>query len=444
MNFREYIVDLMAAPGTLIPSDVAGSHIDYDESFFSASPLLRDIDSSHVASSSSGVGSSFEEHSDSGTFDKRSRLNNPVSAVRDSDDRNELTAQENLANPSEDAEESKMPSDDFRKPSSVEKVPVREFPGRPTYAHARSPSWTEGVSSPAVRRMKVKDVSQYMIDAAKENPQLAQKLHDVLLESGVVAPPNLFTEVYAEQLDALTVEEKSQEEDKDQYTEGIGNQENKGQDDIGPVRFLPPLPQHRVHSKVSVLNQQEHPKPVEGLGVNDSREITGLLIASQSEVAPVRYGKNVPVAAAAAAAAAVVASSMVVAAAKSSSDSNIEIPVAAAATATAAAVVATTAAVSKQYEQGTRSDGDTEGASCEPQGSGDCEHDALGANMEGERISDRSAGSTKSDVTIDDVAECEIPWEDITLGERIGLGTNPCIMLLNDIFHVLSKSYHKI
>jgi len=27
-----------------------------------------------------------------------------------------------------------------------------------------------------------------MIDAAKENPQLPQKLHDVLLESGVVAP----------------------------------------------------------------------------------------------------------------------------------------------------------------------------------------------------------------------------------------------------------------
>ncbi|KAF3437192.1 hypothetical protein FNV43_RR19945 [Rhamnella rubrinervis] len=398
MNFvkfddgREYIVDLMAAPGTLIPSDAAGSHIEYDEAFFSASPLFRDIDSSQVASSSSGVGSSFEEHSDWGTFDKRSRLSNPVSvspksnlvsAVRDSDDTNELTAREYLAKPSEDVEESKIQSDDFRKPSSVEKVPAREFPGRPNYAHARSPSWTEGVSSPAVRRMKVKDVSQYMIDAAKENPQLAQKLHDVLLESGVVAPPNLFTEVYAEQLDARTVEEKSPEEDKDKYTEVIGNQENKGQDDIGPVRFLPPLPQHRVHSKTL----------------------------------------DVPVAAAAAAAAAVVASSMVVAATKSSSDPNIELPVAAAATATAAAVVATTAAVSKQYEQGTRSDGDTEGVSCEPQGSGDREHDALGANMEGERISDRSAGSSKSDVTIDDVAECEIPWEDITLGERIGLGS---------------------
>lgn len=428
----------MAAPGTLIPSDAAGSHIDYDESFFSASPLSRDIDSSRPASSSSGIGSSFEEHLDFGTFDKRSRLRNPVSAGRESDDRDELTTCENVARPSEAAEESKILSDDFRKPSTVERIPLREFPGRPNYpyAHARSPSWTEGVSSPAVRKKKVKDVSQYMIDAAKENPQLAQKLHDVLLESGVVAPPNLFTEIYSEHLDSSTVEEKSQREDKDEYTERIQTREIKGQDDTGPARFLPPLPQHKVHSKVGPLGQQEHLKPVEGLGVNlplDSREIAGLLSSSHSEVAPERYGKNVPVAASAAAvaaaAAAVVASSMVVAATKSSSDSNLELPVAAAATATAAAVVATTVAVGKQYEQGTRSDGDTDGVSCEPQGSGDRDHDALGSNLEAERISDRSAGSPKSDVPIDDVADCEIPWEDITLGERIGLGTDPCIML---------------
>lgn len=43
-----------------------------------------------------------------------------------------------------------------------------------------------------VQEIKVDDVSQYMIDAAKENPRLTQKVHDVLLESGVVAPPNLF------------------------------------------------------------------------------------------------------------------------------------------------------------------------------------------------------------------------------------------------------------
>ncbi|XP_008240167.1 PREDICTED: serine/threonine-protein kinase EDR1 isoform X2 [Prunus mume] len=423
MNFvkiddgREYIVDLMADPGTLIPSDAAGSHIEYDESYFSASPLSRDIDSSHVASSSSGVGSSFEEHSDFGTLDKKSRLRNFASSARDSEEREEPNSRANLPRPTERGEESKIPSDEFRYPSNSEKALVKELPGRPNYpfAHARSPSWTEGVSFPAARRMKVKDVSQYMIVAAKENPHLAQKLHDVLLESGVVAPPNLFREIYPEQLDVSTVETKPRPEDIGENKERFETQKIKGQDDKSPAHFLPPLPQHRVHFKASPSGQLEHLKPMEGLGVTlplDTREVTG-----QSEVSPSKYTKNVPVAAAAAAAAAVVASSMVVAAAKSSTDSNLELPVAAAATATAAAVVATTAAVSKQYDQGMRSDGDAEGSSYEPRGSGD-RHDAFGVNLEGERTSDRSAGndSTKSDITIDDVADCEIPWEDITLG----------------------------
>ncbi|PON49795.1 Mitogen-activated protein kinase kinase kinase [Trema orientale] len=439
MNFvkinggREYIVDLMSDPGTLIPSDAAGSHIGYDEPFFSASPLSRDIDSSRVASSSSGVGSSFEDHSDFGTFETRSRLKNPLSTGRDSDDREEFPARAQLAEETKAEGESKMLSDDFKKPSNVEKGLVWDFPGKTSYphTHARSPSWTEGVGSPAVRKKKVKDVSKYMIDAAKENPKLAQKLHDVLLESGVVAPPDLFTEIYQEHLDASAVEANSQRDDVAENKDGIGNgtQESIGQDEIAPPCFLPPLPHHRVQSKASSPGQQELQKLVEGLGVNlirerDNREITGHAISSPPDITPAKYAKNVPVAAAAAAAAAVVASSMVVAAAKSNADSNLEIPVAAAATATAAAVVATTAAVSKQYEQGMRSDGDTDSGGYEPRGSGDREHDAVGTNSEGERVSDRSVGndSTKSD-SIDDVAECEIPWDDITLGERIGLGS---------------------
>ncbi|XP_050121112.1 probable serine/threonine-protein kinase SIS8 isoform X1 [Malus sylvestris] len=434
MNFvkvddREYIVDLMADPGTLIPSDAAGSHIEYDESYFSASPLSRDIDSSHVASSSSGVGSSFEEHSDFGTLEKKSRLRNFASSARDSEEREE-PASHDLPRPTEFEEQPKMPSDEFRYASDVEKMLVQELPEKPNYpfAHTRSPSWTEGVRSPAVNKKQVKDVSKYMIVAAKENPNLAQKLHDVLRESGVVAPPNLFREIYPEELDVSTVETKCRAEDKNENKERFGTQKFKSQDDKRPAHFLPPLPQQRVNLKASTSGQPEILKPVEGLGVNltlDTRDVTGQNISSQSEASPVKYTNNVPVAAAAAAAAAVVASSMVVAAAKTSTDTSLELPVAAAATATAAAVVATTVAVSKQYEPGMRSDGDSESGGFEPRGSGGREHDASGVNSEGERISDRSAGneSTKSDVTIDDVADCEIPWEDITLGERIGLGS---------------------
>jgi hypothetical protein len=269
----------------------------------------------------------------------------------------------------------------------------------------------------------------------------------VLLESGVVAPPNLFTEIYAEQLNASTAEATSPTEGKDGHKQRTEIRYVKDQDDLVPARFFPLLPPNELPYKSSSPgNQPEQSKPVEGLGIKhpfDTKEITGLPISLQSEFTPVKYVKNVPVAAAAAAAAAVVASSMVVAAAKSSTDSNLELPVAAAATATAAAVMATTAAVNKQYEQGARSDGDADSAGYEPHGSGDKgsggrgsggrrsggrEHKALVVNSEGERISDRLAVNvrSKSDAGLDDVAECEIPWEEITLGERIGLGTAMC------------------
>ncbi|EOY21278.1 Tyrosine kinase family protein isoform 6 [Theobroma cacao] len=427
MNFvklddgREYIVDLMADPGTLIPSDAAASHVEDGDSFFSTSPLSRDIDSSHVASSSSGVWSLFEDNSEFGTLEKRSRFKNFAAAGNQSDERGDLNAFVNLSGTTRSGEQSKESMDDFKTPSNMEEAPVRELPNRPNYlySHMRSPSWTEGVSSPAVRRMKVKDVSQYMIDAAKENPQLAQKLHDVLLESGVVAPPNLFSEIYSEQLDTSTIEVRLPFETKDESRQGTGPQESKNQNDFGPSHCLPPLPNRKVFAKASSpCNQPEHLKPVEGLGVTypfDTREVIGPPVLSQSEAAPIQYARNVPVAAAAAAAAAVVASSMVVAAKKSGTDSNVELPVAAAATATAAAVVVTSAAVTKHNE---RSDGDVDATGCESQGSGEREHDALGLNSEGERISDRSTGndSSKSDVALDDVADCEIPWEEITLG----------------------------
>ncbi|WCJ42060.1 protein tyrosine kinase family protein [Euphorbia peplus] len=425
MNFvkledgREYIVDLMADPGTLIPSDVAGSHIEY-ESFFSASPLSRDMDSSHIASSSSGLPSSFEEQLDVvGTSAKASKFQIEAASENQSDGKCDFSDNTSLTPTIRSDEESKMSSDELRRPS---KVAVRESHGRPNhpFSHARSPSWTEGVSSPAARRMKVKDVSQYMIDAAKENPQLAQKLHDVLLESGVVAPPSLFTEVYSEHVDVSTYESKLPVEDKDDCKPKGETQQMKNQYDLVPARFLPPLPHHRVQSRASpAFNLPEHPF--------DTREVAG---SPQFEITPVNYAKNVPVAAAAAAAAAVVASSMVVAVTKASTDSNRELPVAAAATATAAAVVATTAAVTKQYEQCARSDGDADSSGYEPRGSGDRgsggrERDNSGGTSDAERISDRSAGndSSKSDVTLDDVAECEIPWDEITLGERIGLGS---------------------
>ncbi|KAK6925382.1 hypothetical protein RJ641_009708 [Dillenia turbinata] len=446
MNFikiddgREYIVDLMSDPGTLIPSDAAGSHSEGEGLLLAASPFPRDTESTNIASSSSGPTSSFEEQFESGPFDKQSKPRNLAATGKESDERGEFMGSVDLTRPTKGVEDSKISLANFKDPCNVVRTSVEELPSRLNYPymHARSPSWTEGVSSPAVRRMKVKDVSEYMIDAAKENPQLAQKLHDVLLESGVVAPPNLFTEMYSEQIDVSRVESKSPSDDKDK--KGKKREMHRGMvhDDVSVAKMLPPLPSHGMHSKASHV-QADHLKPVEGLGL-DLREVAGPPVNSQPELAPVKFAKNVPVAAAAAAAAAVVASSMVVAAAKSSADSNL--PVAAAATATAAAVVATTAAVNRQYEHqetcapipvspaaslclnkmDCMHSGGADTSGCEPQGSADREN-ATGSNSEGEKISDGSAGadSTKSDVALEDVAE--IQWDEINLGERIGLGS---------------------
>ncbi|KAF8407660.1 hypothetical protein HHK36_006795 [Tetracentron sinense] len=464
---REYIVDLMADPGTLIPSDAAGPQIEYEEPFYTVSPFPRGADYSRIATSSSGVTSSVGESLEFGTLDKRSRSGNLADVENEVDERGSLSEFTVTGNPKVEFQvetlpklitgevESKLLSNDFRNPCKVEKVVAHDLPSSSNhpYMHARSPSWTEGVSSPAVRRMKVKDVSQYMINAAKENPQLAQKLHDVLLESGVVAPPNLFTEVYTEELDASIVEAKNQIEDKDENRKRRNASRHKGQTDLGPGHFLSPLPYHGVQSKAGPLRAQlEHLNIVEGLGVNhplNLEKVTELPHSSQSEVSaalaqetsPVQFVKKVPVAAAAATAA-VVASKVVVAAAKSSTESNLEVPIAAAATATAAAVVAATAVISKQYEQlescanlpsgascfnqvvYPRNDENADGEAYEPRGSDERELIGFVGHPEAERL-DKSAGndSTKSDISLDDVVEWEIPWEEITLGDRIGLGS---------------------
>lgn len=349
---REYIVDLMADPGTLIPSDIStagGSNVSYDESF-SSSPWSRDGDPSRLASSTSGLTSSSvdfmdDSNNESVQYTHLSGLPPPI--------KDELELKKSL-------------------PLLPQKV-HKEKKGNSHYTHARSPSWTEGTSSPAVHKMKVKDVSQYMMEAAKENPQLAQKLHNVLLESGVVAPPDLFTEVYEEELLTKTSDGQSQNQ-------------------LSQPRFLPPLP---------------YPQ--------------------RPEANPVQYVRNVPAAAAAAAAAAAVASSMVVAATRTMTDQNMQLPVAAAATVTAAVVVATTtASVAKQYEMSGLSYNEN---NCNildsPRRDGDSE-EQYRICQEGERISDTSTGneSTLSEVSLEDVADCEIAWEDIALGERIGLGND--------------------
>ncbi|KAL2934221.1 putative serine/threonine-protein kinase SIS8 [Bienertia sinuspersici] len=442
---REFIVDLMSDPGTLIPSDVAITHPDYADSVSSTSPLSRDIDSNMGTCSSEAV-SSFDERSDSGTLDTKICLRKHPT-VDDPNNQPASTASADLFRPGLNYDELHASTELVRKPSEVKKLPLEVAPSRSNHyiGHARSPSWTEGVSSPTVRKMKVKDVSQYMIDAAKENPHLAQKLHDVLLESGVVAPPNLFSEIYPDHSDVSVTFTKPQGEGRQENQMKQHLRKTKPDHSVQP-KFLPPLPHHGGQPQATPSLWLKNLKPVQGSGLDNVVDVdegsTNPSVMQPHD--PAKYGKNVPVSAAAAAAAAVIASSMVVAVAKSGPNPKLELPSTAAVTATAAAVAATTAAVGKQYEQqdasphspggdagffnevlGSKS-GERDDGSHDPRGS-DKERDTSQANSE-ERTSDRSAGgdstsSAKSDMPLDDVSDCEILWEEITLGERIGLGS---------------------
>lgn len=416
----------MADPGTLIPSDAVGPQVEYEETFFAVSPFLRDVDYTHIASSSSGVVSSIGEYSESEKLDRSSKSDNLITreseldnsgTINEPENKKELCSQESMSNPEKCEVESKLSEDKF----SVEKALVRELPGRPNhpFTHARSPSWTEGVSSPAVRRMKVKDVSQYMIDAAKENPNLAQKLHDVLLESGVVAPANLFSEIYTEQREASMLESRQKIEDRDQETNSKNGLRREGEAELGPGQFSPPLPYYEKQSKASPVVDELGLKPVEGLIVNYPGyfdQVTRLPAVVVS----------------AAATEAVVASSVVGAAVKSGTDLDVEASVAAAAASRQSKHVVHLPNEPSCFHQncGVQNDNNSGVSGSEPQGSGDREHVAV---PEAERSSDRSAGdeSTKSDIALDDVAEWEIPWEEIKLGERIGLGKDLlCVIVI--------------
>ncbi|XP_038972019.1 probable serine/threonine-protein kinase SIS8 isoform X2 [Phoenix dactylifera] len=463
---REYIIDLMGEPGTLIPSDGAGLTHEFEDNFFFVNASVKDINSIHIGSSNSELSNSTRPYSQNEPLDKRSIYPNRETPYSGGVARSDLSNQDCQKLSSSPSSSNwylnkNLNMLDVSGNFGTDSIAMtQEASGRVShpYCIARSPSWTEGISSSTVHRKKVKDVSEYMINAAKENPQLAQKLHDVLLESGVVAPPNLFSEVCSEQSEAAMSEGLNLNEGKDEMKRQKCGFKHKAQADKGHGPFLPHLPSQDVQRKVALSRLPlDALKPVEGLGLHSPHDFQVASAcnpcssrsgdaSAQLQETSLQFIKHMPVAAAAATAA-VVASSVFVAAAKSNTDINLEVPVAAAATATAAAVVATTAAVNRQQEH-------LESYASEPAVSGGChdidstdknedlgigqvgsghgddcglgkEQDAPETHPKMERSSEKSTGteSAKSDIAIDDVAEFEIPWEDIMLGERIGLGS---------------------
>ncbi|XP_057478371.1 probable serine/threonine-protein kinase SIS8 [Actinidia eriantha] len=167
-NGSEYIIDLMGAPGTLIPAEVPSDRLqnsgldrrrsaDYAETVKDLCVMLEngirtvavspDLGRVATVGSSNSVETSFSDMKIKGTD-------------KNLDEKNQTERFEN----------------DFGKLLPSLRRSHEGLPG-------------SGAKSSDAQKMKVKDVSKYVISAAK-NPEFAQKLHAVLLENAESPPPH--------------------------------------------------------------------------------------------------------------------------------------------------------------------------------------------------------------------------------------------------------------
>ncbi|KAF9662321.1 hypothetical protein SADUNF_Sadunf18G0040800 [Salix dunnii] len=159
----EYIIDLMGAPGTLIPPEVPSSHLPtagFDISGF-ASLTETPKDSTMLMGEGSGVPAI------SPILDRVPQVGSSTSGeglyVSIKTNENDLNIVEKNQIEKFEYDFGKLSLQGSEKPSSAQKI-------------------------------KVKNVSKYVISAAK-NPEFAQKLHAVLLESGASPPADLFSDM---------------------------------------------------------------------------------------------------------------------------------------------------------------------------------------------------------------------------------------------------------
>ncbi|KAL2963684.1 hypothetical protein AAZX31_17G215500 [Glycine max] len=158
----EYIIDMMGAPGTLIPAEVPSSQLG-NNSFAvrGCSEVVVLPNKTHsMVDDGTGV---------LGVFSDRGRISTMERVQTE-----ELLVMGSQTKPDE---------------KNIFKVnETRRFEHTESYECS---SHTE--PSPA-ENMRVKNVSKYVLSAAKD-PEFAQKLHNVLVESGALPPPDLFSDI---------------------------------------------------------------------------------------------------------------------------------------------------------------------------------------------------------------------------------------------------------
>ncbi|XP_030946393.1 probable serine/threonine-protein kinase SIS8 isoform X4 [Quercus lobata] len=166
----EYIIDLMGAPGALIPAEVPSSHLPNPgfavRSFADVIGTPKDI----CSMNDEGIRTLAVPPDLDSVFKDGSSKPDEASVVG-------FQTKENQSEGFEHQCEKLLPS---------------------PHKSCESLSGKYGKASCAQKK-KVKDVSKYVISAAK-NPEFAQKLRAVLLESGASPPPDLFLDINSHDL----------------------------------------------------------------------------------------------------------------------------------------------------------------------------------------------------------------------------------------------------
>uniref|UniRef100_M4CPI4 non-specific serine/threonine protein kinase n=1 Tax=Brassica campestris TaxID=3711 RepID=M4CPI4_BRACM len=172
----EYIIDLMGAPGALIPSEVPSSFLPVSGTDTRVFP--DDLDT--LQHSCPVPEKEIETPAFSVLEETDSRYSGIVANLFNG------SHEENSDRCAVEKHQTERFEHDFGKLMQSQQISGENLPpfsGKPTCA----------------QKVKVKNVSKYVISAAK-NPEFAQKLHAVLLESGASPPPDLFMDVNPQNL----------------------------------------------------------------------------------------------------------------------------------------------------------------------------------------------------------------------------------------------------
>lgn len=232
----EYIIDLMGAPGALIPAEVPSIQLH--------TAAVDILSSTAIADSVKDLCSELDEklncclQQSGGTMRGSGQSNSvPLTTVTSvstafEDDEHHFAVSSQTANKFKNCD-----------PELGRFLPPQDI------APDQSSETKRNLSS--TQKKKVKNVSKYVISAA-QNPEFAQKLHAVLLESGASPPPDLFSDINLQQ---------GVEDDKKSHQNcSPEGHKRKEESQVG----CPPLPKARLNS--SAVADCENEKEFFALG----------------------------------------------------------------------------------------------------------------------------------------------------------------------------------